>query len=168
MHVNAVCSLSTTNLAKYLCIINHHIHPKHFGQVLPCFERQTVGNGGQACGPNTASVALTSGHHRKSLGGSQKKHRPATAAAAAAADATEEHHANGAAAECSLQEEVPLRASYNRGLDNVCLHLEGATPDEDAGHESNGFDMEQLKLPIGAQFLERAEHNLHRMGAELI
>jgi hypothetical protein len=147
-----------------MSIINHyHIDPKHFGQVLPCFERQTVGNGGQACGPNTASVALTSGHHRKSLGGSQKKHRP-VAAAAAVADA------NGAAAECSLQEEVvPLRASYNRGLDNVCLHLEGATPpQDDASHESNGFDMEQLKLPIGAQFLDRAEHNLHRMGAELI
>jgi hypothetical protein len=152
-----------------MSIINHpHIDPKHFGQVLPCFERQTVGNGGQACGPNTASVALTSGHHhRKSLGGSQKRQRPV--AAAAAADAKEEHHANGAAAECSLQEEVPLRASYNRGLDKVCLHLEGATPPEDdASHESNGFDMEQLKLPIGAQFLDRADHNLHRMGAELI
>lgn len=158
-------SLLSPNPAR--CIsINHHIHSKRFGQVLPCFERQTVGNGGHACGPNTASVALTSGPHRKSLGGSQRKHRPATAAAA---DANQEHqlHVNGAS-ECPLQEVMPLRASYNRGLDNVCLHLEGATPDEDANHESNGFDMEQLKLPMGAQFLDRADHNLHRLGAELI
>ncbi|CAB3369220.1 Hypothetical predicted protein [Cloeon dipterum] len=132
---------------------------KEFKQVLPCFERPTPVNGNQ-CGPNTASMALTSGH-RKSLGGSQKKNRGTTNTMTT--DAKEEQVAcNG---DSSVQEEVPFKASYSKTDDQVCLHLEEGEEEQLAanGHDTP-VDLEQLRLPVDAHLLDREAQNLQKPG----
>ncbi|XP_059481682.1 prolactin-releasing peptide receptor [Neocloeon triangulifer] len=125
---------------------------KEFKQVLPCFERQTGLNGGHN-GPNTASVALTSGH-RKSLGGSQKN--KGRSVAAATTTATTDAGGRDELAN-SVQEEVPLKATYAKGDDHVHLqlhHNDDLRPTAN-GHDASTVDLEQLRLPADAHLLDR-------------